>query len=149
MHAKSLQSCLTLFDLKDCSSPGSSLPEIFPGKNIGVGCQALLQGSFPTQGSKLCLLCLQHWQVSSFPLPPPVKPGATLILAYFNTLKYQPPKRHCCWESWWLMESITLSLNPSNWRWAIVSHLVILDCVWASVRKTSILLRTAEVAVFV
>ena len=35
-----------------------------PGKNTGVGCQALLQGIFPTQGSNLRLLCFLHW-----PLP--------------------------------------------------------------------------------
>ena len=29
-----------------------------PGKNIGVGCCALLQGIFPTRGSNLCLLRL-------------------------------------------------------------------------------------------
>ena len=29
-----------------------------PGKNIGVGCCALLQGTFPTQGSNPHLLCL-------------------------------------------------------------------------------------------
>ena len=33
-----------------------------PGKNTGVGCHVLLQGVFPTQGSNLCLLHLQHWQ---------------------------------------------------------------------------------------
>ena len=27
----------------------------FPGKNTGVGCQLLVQGIFPTQGSNLCL----------------------------------------------------------------------------------------------
>ena len=31
-----------------------------PGKNPGVGCHALLQGIFPTQGLKLCLLCFLH-----------------------------------------------------------------------------------------
>ena len=35
------------------------------GKNTGVGCQALLQGIFPTQGLNLHLL---HWQVDSLPL---------------------------------------------------------------------------------
>ena len=35
----------------DCSLPGSSVHENSPGKNTGVGCQALLQGIFPTQGS--------------------------------------------------------------------------------------------------
>ena len=44
-----------------------------PGKNIGVDCHALLQGIFLTQGSNLCLLCLLHQQVGSFPLVPPGK----------------------------------------------------------------------------
>ena len=35
----------------DCSPPGSSVHGDFPGKNTRVGCHALLQGSFPTQGS--------------------------------------------------------------------------------------------------
>ena len=43
------QSCLTLWDPLDCSSPGSSVPEDSPGKNIEVGCHFLLQGIFPTQ----------------------------------------------------------------------------------------------------
>ena len=43
-------------------------PRDAPGKNTGVGCHALLQGSFPTQGSNLSLLCLLHWQVNSLPL---------------------------------------------------------------------------------
>ena len=35
-----------------------------PGKNTGVGCHALLQGIFPTQGSNLKLLWrLQCWQI--------------------------------------------------------------------------------------
>ena len=42
-----------------------------PGKNTGVGCHFLLQGSFPTQGSDPHLL---HWQVGSFPLALSRKP---------------------------------------------------------------------------
>ena len=42
-----------------------------PGKDTGVGCHSLLQGIFPTQGSKLHLL---HWQVGSLSLGPPGKP---------------------------------------------------------------------------
>ena len=42
------QSCLTLCGLIDCSSPSSSVPGIL--QNTGVGCHALLQGIFPTQG---------------------------------------------------------------------------------------------------
>ena len=45
-----------------------------PGKNTGVGCHAFLKGIFPTQGLKLSLLCLPHWQVSSLPLSLPGKP---------------------------------------------------------------------------
>ena len=44
-----------------------------PGKNTGVGCQALLQGIFPIQGLNMCLLHL-HWQAGSLPLAPPGKP---------------------------------------------------------------------------
>ena len=44
------QLCPTLCDPMDCSPPGSSVHGDSPGKNIGVGCLALLQGIFPTQG---------------------------------------------------------------------------------------------------
>ena len=40
-----------------------------PG-NTGMGCQAPLQGIFPTQGPNLRLLCLLHWQAGSLPLAP-------------------------------------------------------------------------------
>ena len=39
----------------------------------------LLQGIFLTQGLKLCLLCLLHWQAGSLPLESPGKPGYILI----------------------------------------------------------------------
>ena len=41
---------MTLFDSMDRSLPGFSVHGDSPGKNIEVGCQALLQGIFPTQG---------------------------------------------------------------------------------------------------
>ena len=41
----------TLCNPMDCSPPGSSVHGDSPGKNTGVGCRALLQGIFPTQGS--------------------------------------------------------------------------------------------------
>ena len=50
------QSCPTLWDLIDCSPPGSSVHGDSPGKNTGVGCHALLQGIFPIQGSNPGLL---------------------------------------------------------------------------------------------
>ena len=44
------QWCLTLCNPMDCSLPGSSIHEDSPVKNTGVGCHALLQGIFRTQG---------------------------------------------------------------------------------------------------
>ena len=52
-------------------------PRDSPGKNTGVGCHALLQGIFLTQGLNPCLLsllCLLQWQAGSLPLVPPGKP---------------------------------------------------------------------------
>ena len=51
-----------------------------PGKNTGVGCHALLQGIFLTQGLNLYLLSLLHQQVDSLPLVPW---GVTLITSIF------------------------------------------------------------------
>ena len=61
------QSCPTLCDTMDCSPPGSSVDGDSPGKNTGVGCHALLQGIFLTQGlnpglphCRQILYCLSH-----------------------------------------------------------------------------------------
>ena len=75
MSAQTLQSCLTLCDPVDCSLPGSSSS---PGMSTGVGCHALLQRVFPTQGLKPRLLGLLHWHVGSLPLAPPGKPSQPL-----------------------------------------------------------------------
>ena len=55
-YAQSLQLCLTLCNHMECSPSGSSVHGDSPDKNTGVGCHALLQGIFPTQGSNPCLL---------------------------------------------------------------------------------------------
>ena len=61
------QSCPTLCDLMDGSPPGSPVHGDSPGKNTRVGCHALLQGVFPTQGwnpglqiYRQILYCLIH-----------------------------------------------------------------------------------------
>ena len=54
------QSCLTLCSPMDYSPPGSSIHGDSPGKNAEVGCHALLQGIFPTQGSNLGLPCCRQ-----------------------------------------------------------------------------------------
>ena len=81
-HAKLLQSCLTFCDPMDCSPPDSSVHGNSPGRNTGVGCHALLQGIFPTQGLNSCLLHVLHWQAGSLPLVLPRKPqGVQLFIA--------------------------------------------------------------------
>ena len=61
------QLCPTLCDPEDCSPLGSSVHRDSPGKNTGVGCHALPQGIFSTQGSnpglpdcRRILYCLSH-----------------------------------------------------------------------------------------
>ena len=63
------QPCTTLCDPMDCSLPDSSVHGDSLGKNTGVGCHALFQGIFPTQGSnpgllhcKWFLYHLSHWR---------------------------------------------------------------------------------------
>ena len=48
--SKSLQLCPILCNPMDCSLSGSSVHGISPGKNTGVGCQAILQGNLPNPG---------------------------------------------------------------------------------------------------
>ena len=52
MHAKLLQLFATLWT----TAHQAPLSMDSSGKNTGVGCHALLQGIFPTQGLNLCLL---------------------------------------------------------------------------------------------
>ena len=73
VRAKLLQSCPTLWP---CGFQPSRLlcPQDSPEKNTGVGCLALLQRIFPTQGSNKSLSFLMHWKVGSLPVAPPGKP---------------------------------------------------------------------------
>ena len=73
----------------DCSPPGSSVHGDSPGKSSGVGCHALLQGIFPTQGSNPGLLhCRQILYFLSHQ-------GSPRILAWvacpFSILPMSPP----------------------------------------------------------
>ena len=76
-----------------------------PGKNTGVGCHALLQGIFLTQGLNLCLLCLLHWH--SLPLVPPGKPctynrghKVIAIIPTMSKLKCSPGKSTVDARNW-------------------------------------------------
>ena len=70
MHAYMLScfSCVLLFAILWTVAYQAPLPWDFPGKNTGVGCCALLQGIFLTQGPNLSLVSLLHWLADSLPL---------------------------------------------------------------------------------
>ena len=65
MCAKSPQSCPTL-QPHGLWCARLLCPWDSPGKNTGVGCHALLQGIFPTQGLNPRLLSLLHWQAGLY-----------------------------------------------------------------------------------
>ena len=61
------QPCLILYDLMDCSPPGSSVPGMFQTRIQEMGSHFLFQGIFPTQvvnpglpHSRQILYCLSH-----------------------------------------------------------------------------------------
>ena len=62
------QSCLTL-QFPGLLPTRLLCPWNSPEKNTGVGCHALLQGIFRTQGSNPSLFSLLHWQVGFSTLP--------------------------------------------------------------------------------
>ena len=76
--AKSLQSCLTLCDPVDCSSPDSSVHGTFQTRIREWAAMSSSRGSSQPQGLNLRLLHLL--QVDSFPLVPPGKPFPSLEL---------------------------------------------------------------------
>ena len=61
------QLCPTLCDPMDCSQLGSSVHGDSPGKNARVGCHALLQGIFPSQGSNPGFLHCCYIYIYSLP----------------------------------------------------------------------------------
>ena len=92
-----------------------------PGKNAGVGCHALLQGIFLTQGSNPYVLRLVHWQVASLPLVPHGKPNQLMLLLLPNSIiifeKSEPRESHYLELKFFILEYImpfyycTLSVN--------------------------------------
>ena len=73
------QLCLTLCDLVECSPPGSPVHGDSPGKKTGVGCHALLQGIFPTQGENQVSHSADRFSTSE----PPGKPVTYFICSSF------------------------------------------------------------------
>ena len=78
------QSCPTLCDPHALEPARLLCPWDSSGKSTGVGCHALLQKIFLTQGSNLHFLCLLHWQGGSLRLAPLRRPSCGISL-YENT----------------------------------------------------------------
>ena len=82
VHANLLQLCSTLCD--PMYYRARLCPLYFPGENTGVGCHALLQGIFLTQGlNPRPLHCRQihyHWATREAPPPHPREQGGCQIL---------------------------------------------------------------------
>ena len=81
-----------LCDTMDCSPPDSS---VSPSRNTGMGCRALFQGLFPTQGSNPSLLHLLHCRF--FSLMPQGKPQIdySLIQTLQLELRHQVAQERC------------------------------------------------------
>ena len=79
VHAKSL-SRVWRFAAPWAAARQAPLSIRFSSKDNGVGCHALLQEIFLTQGSDPRLLCLLHWQAGSLALIPFGKPLKFLVL---------------------------------------------------------------------
>ena len=83
------QLCPTLCNPMDYSPPDSSDHGDSPGKNIGLGCHALLQGTFPTQESNpdlpYCKWILYHLSHQGSPDLLSIKPFANS--GFFSLLR--------------------------------------------------------------
>ena len=93
------KSCPPLCNPTDCSPPGSSVHGDSPGKDTVVGCHALLQGIFPTQGSNPGLLhCGQITETPGQPKNMGVG-SLSLLQEIFPTQESNWGLLHCRW-SW-------------------------------------------------
>ena len=101
-------SCVRLFATPWTEAARLLCPWNFPGKNTGVGCHFLLQGSFPTQGLNLHLLHLLHWQADSLPLSHLSFP---YICIYLYTFIYE-----IIYKQRLPNKSKPSTLGTSNWR---------------------------------
>ena len=115
--------------------PGFSVHGDFPGKNTGVGCHALLQGIFPTQGSNPCLLHLLNWQAGSLPL------SSVHLLSHVQF--FATPWTAACQaslfitNSWSLVKLMSIELGmPSN-HLILCHSLHLLPSVFPSIRVFS------------
>ena len=112
------QSCPTLCDPMDCSSPGCSVHGDSPSKNTGVGYHALLQGNLPNPGIEPRSPTLK---ADSLPSKPPVKVKVKLLscvrlFATPWTVAYQvPPSMGFSILEWVAISFSRRSSRPRDW----------------------------------
>ena len=125
MPAKLLQSCPTFCNPIDCSPPGSSVHEISPGKNIGVGCHFLLQGNLPDPVIKPVSLSSPVLAGSSSQLASSGKPKLICTTEHivFNKGDFREGRR----KRVRYMERVTWKLTLPHVKW--ISSVQSLSCV--------------------
>ena len=112
MHAKSLQSCLTLWDPMDCSPPGSSVRGIRQARILEWVVISFSWGS-SQPGDQSQVSRLLPRQVGSLLLAPPGKPcyASTGLQLSLSLLKsFHPPLNSLSPESPWF-STVPLGLN--------------------------------------
>ena len=120
-------SCLTLCNPTACSLPGSSVHGDSPGKNTGMGCHALLQGIFRSQGSNPglphCTQILYHLRHQ----------GSPWILEWVA----YPISRGFSWPRNWTQVSFMAGRFFTSWaaRKAPMEH-------YAAIQRSKILIHT-------
>ena len=118
-YAKSLQSCLTLWDPMDCSLPGSSVLGILQARILEWVAMPSSRGIFLTQELKPHLYHLLQWQAFFF-FPHLVPPGVEVASLVAQMVKNLP----ALWETWvwslgWkdaLKESMATHSSILSWR---------------------------------
>ena len=75
MRAKSLQSCLALWDPMDSSSPGSSVQGILQARILEGAAMPSSRGSSQLRDQTCVSYALLHWQAGSLPPALPGKPS--------------------------------------------------------------------------
>ena len=140
------QSCLTLCNPIDCNLPGFSVHGDSLGKNTRMGCHALLQGLFPTQGSNPGLPhCRRILYQQSHKRSPSIK---TFIDKYSHFLSSifqfssvaQPHGLHAAHQASLslLSPKVCPSSCPLNWYHLILCHpLLLLPSIFPSIRVFS------------
>ena len=145
MHAKSLQSCLTLCNPMHCSPPGSSVHGILQAIVLKwVVVYSSRGSSWPRDQTHICCLFL-YWQEDALPLVPPGKPVRYFVVVVVQLLShvsfFQTPWTAACQASLSFTMSQSLlklmffeSVIPSN---HLVLCCALLPSIFPSIRVFS------------